>query len=145
MLSGVKTAFISGFSRLRIRAIGKTVKLMDIFSSASATSPVMDRAVLLTARQLPLSWAKRVRQQSSKDAVSVFCKAFCMVGLLSRDQGSILAGVWRFVVRGRRQISRCALWAALRALHPNEQRPLAGDPVFRQSGGSCRAAGNWCA
>src|ERR1700730_14682485 len=102
MLSGVKTAFISGFSRLRIRAIGKTVKLMDIFSSASATSPVMDRAVLLTARQLPLSWAKRVRQQSSKDAVSVFCKAFCMAGLLSRDQGSILAGVWRFVVWGKK-------------------------------------------
>src|SRR6202022_3299178 len=104
MLSGLKTALISGFSRLRIRAIGKTVKLMDIFSSASATSPGMARAGLLTGRRLPLSGAAggRLREQRSKDAVSVFCKAFCMAGLLSRDQGSILAGVWGFVVRGKK-------------------------------------------
>src|ERR1700738_4343090 len=143
MLSGLKTALISGFSRLRIRAIGKSVKLMDIFSSASATSPVMDRAVLLTARQLPLSWAKRVRQESSKDAVSVFCKASCMAGLLSRDQGSILAGVWGFVVRGEKGDRALRPLVCTPALHPNEQRPLAGDPVFRQSGSSCGAAGFW--
>jgi hypothetical protein len=38
---------------------------MEIFSSESATSPVMDFAVELVARQYPLSCAAAVKQQTN--------------------------------------------------------------------------------
>jgi hypothetical protein len=38
---------------------------MEIFSSASATSPVIDFAVELAARQYPLSCAAAVKQQTN--------------------------------------------------------------------------------
>jgi hypothetical protein len=43
----------------------KLKKLMEIFSSDSATSPVMDFAVELAARQYPLSCAAAVIQQTN--------------------------------------------------------------------------------
>ncbi len=76
MLTASKAALVSALSRVRIRAIGKVEKLMDIFSSAKATSPVIDRAVELSARHIPFSCAASVRQQSSKDPVIAFCNIF---------------------------------------------------------------------
>jgi hypothetical protein len=43
----------------------KLKKLIEIFSSESATSPVIDFAVELVARQYPLSWAAAVMQQTN--------------------------------------------------------------------------------
>jgi hypothetical protein len=45
----------------------KPEKLMKIFSSARATSPVMDRAVELAARQSPFSCAAAVMEQTNTD------------------------------------------------------------------------------
>jgi hypothetical protein len=63
--SASKRALASACSRPRIRAMVKLTRLMEIFSSARATSPVMDFAVELVARQYPLSCAAAVMQQTS--------------------------------------------------------------------------------
>ena len=52
-----------------MRAMGKLAKLMEIFSTESAMSPVMDWAVELAARQLPFSCATDAMQQVSTDPI----------------------------------------------------------------------------
>jgi hypothetical protein len=50
-----------------MRAIVKLEKLIQSFSSETATSPVMDMAVALAARQFPISCAVADTQQASTD------------------------------------------------------------------------------
>ncbi len=43
--------------------MGKLMKLIEIFSFANVTSPVMERALELAALKVPRSWAARRREQ----------------------------------------------------------------------------------